>query len=75
MENELLEISNDFKNRMKEKNILLRKLKKIIIICYGLIVTTDDRQDISLIPIIRDVLSESLETYFNVESDVSDDED
>jgi len=75
MENELLEISNDFKNRMKEKNILLRKLKKIIIICYGLIVTTDDRQDVSLIPMIRDVLSESLEMYFNVESDVSDEED
>tara|TARA_Y100000592_G_scaffold73369_1_gene114262 strand:- start:62 stop:289 length:228 start_codon:yes stop_codon:yes gene_type:complete len=75
MENELLDLSNDFKNRIKEKNILLRKLKKIILICYGLIVTTDDRQDISLIPIIREVLSESLETYFNVESDVSDDED
>tara|TARA_R110002074_G_scaffold18571_1_gene59972 strand:- start:544 stop:771 length:228 start_codon:yes stop_codon:yes gene_type:complete len=75
MENELIELSNDFKNRMKDKNILIRKLKKIILISYGLIVVSDEQQDISLIPTLRDILSQSLEEHFGVESDESDDDE
>ena len=75
MENELIELSNDFKNRMKDKNILIRKLKKIILISYGLIVVSDEQQDISLIPTLRDILSQSLEEHFGVESDEDDDDE
>ena len=75
MENELIELSNDFKNRMKDKNILIRKLKKIILISYGLIVVSDEQQDISLIPTLRDILSQSLEDHFGVESDEDDDDE
>ena len=75
MENELLELSNDFKNRIKEKNILLRKLKKLIIICYSLTVVSDDKADVSLIPIMREYLGEALQDHFGVESDYSDDEE
>ena len=74
MEGELIVLSNDFKNRMKEKNILLRKLKKIIIISYGLTVVTDEQQDVSLISTLRDILSQSLEEHFGVESDEEDDD-
>ena len=73
MENELLELSNDFKNRIKEKNILIRKLKKLILTIYGLIVVTDEKSDISLIQTIREYLSDCLIEHFGVESD--DDED
>jgi len=75
MENELIELSNDFKNRMKDKNILIRKLKKIILISYGLIVVSDEQQDISLIPTLREILSQSLEDHFGVESDEDDDDE
>ena len=75
MENELIELSNDFKNRMKDKNILIRKLKKIILISYGLIVVSDEQQDISLIPTLREILSQSLEDHFGVESDDDDDDE
>ena len=75
MENELLELSKDFRNRMKEKNILIRKLKKLILTIYGLIVVTDEKSDISLIQIIREYLSDCLIDHFNVESDESDDDE
>ena len=75
MENELLELSHDFKNRIKEKNILIRKLKKLILTIYGLIVVTDEKSDISLIQIIREYLSDCLIEHFNVESDDSSDDD
>ena len=74
MENELLDLSNDFKNRIKEKNILIRKLKKLILICYGMIVVSDEQADITLIPTIREYLSNALEDHFGVESDNSDDD-
>lgn len=72
MENELLEISNDFKNRMKKKNIELAKLKKLICVIYGLIVVSHENEDISLIEEIRSRLSEALTNHLNVESDDED---
>tara|TARA_E500000318_G_C3502325_1_gene188878 strand:- start:64 stop:321 length:258 start_codon:yes stop_codon:yes gene_type:complete len=74
MENELLEISKDFKNRIKKKNILIAKLKKLICILYGCIVLTDEEEDTSLIPIMRQKLSQALTEHMNVESDDEDDE-
>jgi len=76
MEFELMELSKDFKNRIKEKNILLSKLKKLICVLYGLIVITDEEDDITLIQVMRNKLSHALTTFMNVESDEeSDDEE
>ena len=69
MENELLEISNDFKNRMKKKNIVISKMKKLICVLYGLTVVTDENEDMSLIEEIRRRLSLSLTEFLGVESD------
>ncbi len=69
MENELLEISNDFKNRIKKKNIVISKMKKLICVLYGLTVVTDENEDMSLIEEIRRRLSLSLTEFLGVESD------
>jgi hypothetical protein len=74
MENELLEISNDFKNRMKKKNIELAKLKKLICVLYGLIVITQENEDMSLVDEIRSRLSEALTNHLNVESDTEEED-
>lgn len=69
MENELLEISNDFKNRIKKKNIVISKMKKLICVLYGLTVVTDENEDMSLIEEIRRRLSLALTEFLGVESD------
>ena len=74
MENELLEISKDFKNRMKKKNIELAKLKKLICVIYGLIVITDENEDSSLIEEIRRRLSLALTEHLYIESDEEEEE-
>ena len=74
MENELIEISKDFKNRMKKKNIEIAKLKKLICVIYGLVVITDEEEDTSLIAIMRTKLSKALTDHLNVESDDEEDE-
>jgi hypothetical protein len=74
MENELLEISQDFKIRIKKKNIIISKMKKLICILYGLIVVTHDNEDISLIQEIRNRLSLALTEFLGVESDDEEEE-
>ena len=74
MENELIEISKDFKERMKKKNIQIAKLKKLICLLYGLVVITDEEEDTSLIGIIRSKLSQALTDHMGVESDDEEDE-
>lgn len=74
MENELLEISQDFKIRIKKKNIIISKMKKLICILYGLIVITHDNEDISLIQEIRNRLSLALTEFLGVESDDEEEE-
>ena len=74
MENELLILSKEFKQKIKEKNVLISKLKKIILVCYGLVVVTDEVQDLTLIEEIRRRLSMSLNEYFDVESDTEEDD-
>ncbi len=75
MENELLELSKDFKNRMKKKNIEIGQLKKLICILYGLCVITDENEDMSLIETMRTKLSEALTTFMGVESDEEEEVD
>tara|TARA_R100000655_G_scaffold9704_2_gene24013 strand:+ start:1079 stop:1342 length:264 start_codon:yes stop_codon:yes gene_type:complete len=74
MENELIEISKDFKERIKKKNIQIAKLKKLICLLYGLVVITDEEEDTSLIGIIRSKLSQALTDHMGVESDDEEDE-
>ena len=72
MENELLELSNDFKNRMKKKNVVIAKMKKLICVLYGLVVITDENEDMSLLEEIRRRLSYGLTEVLGVESDDED---
>ena len=74
MENELLELSNDFKNRMKKKNIVIAKMKKLICVLYGLVVITDENEDMSLLEEMRRRLSYGLTEFLGVESDDEENE-
>lgn len=74
MENELIEISKDFKDRIKKKNIQIAKLKKLICVLYGLVVITDEEEDMSLISTMRNKISQALTEHMGVESDDEDEE-
>ena len=74
MENELLELSDDFKIRIKKKNVVIAKMKKLICVLYGLVVITDENDDCSLIEEIRSRLSLALTQFLGVESDEEDDD-
>ena len=56
-EKEYLDICEDFKNRMKEKNDEIAKLKKFIISLYGLVKYADEHSYLHLIELTRGVIS------------------
>lgn len=74
MENELIELSKDFKERIRKKNIQIAKLKKLICVLYGLVVITDEEDDVSCIEIMRSRLSEALTDHMGVETDDEEEE-
>lgn len=69
MENELLIITNDFKDRMKSKNREIGELKKFIIACYGIVRMADENEDIGLLQMLRSIISEKCNELLNIDSD------
>lgn len=81
VENDLLEMGEDFKNILKEKdndikckNIKLNEYKKLLCSLYGLIKVMDDHHDPSIVDYMRMYLSEHVEELLGIKDD-SDDED
>ena len=57
---------------MKKKNVVIAKMKKLICVLYGLVVITDENEDMSLLEEIRRRLSYGLTEFLGVESDDED---
>jgi len=74
MEGELLEMSNDFKDRIKEKNQEIYKLKHFILIVYSFIAITHQSQDFYLINPINRMLKNKINEFMNIDDDDDDEE-
>jgi len=68
-EQHLLEMSQHFKELINKKNVEITRLKKFVALIYGLIRTTDETTDISLIDTIRGFTSEELCRIMNIDDD------
>tara|TARA_R110000824_G_scaffold373190_2_gene563462 strand:+ start:822 stop:1046 length:225 start_codon:yes stop_codon:yes gene_type:complete len=68
-EQHLLEMSQHFKELMSKKNVEINRLKKFVALVYGLIRTTDETSDISLVETIRSFASEELGRIMNIEEE------
>jgi len=66
-EQELLILGQHFKEEIKKKNNKLAELKKLLLLCYGLIRVADDNGDGTCVEIIRTYLSQGLTDHFGVE--------
>lgn len=66
-ENQLLELSLDFRNRMNEKNKIIYELKKSLIFCYGITMSLDEYEDISFISVLKEHLEKQIEKHLNLE--------
>lgn len=69
MEGELLEMSKDFKDRIKEKNKEISKLKHFILIVYTFITITHHSEDYYLINPINNMLKKKVNEFMNIDSD------
>ena len=65
-ENDLLIMSEDFKNRIEEKNDKISKYTKIIFMLYGLIRRALETDEQALFEESRSVLSEFFEEEFEI---------
>jgi len=67
-EQELINMGNDFKEIVIKKNKELNGLKKLLIIAYALVkIMSEMGEDVSMIDILFNYLTEGLSTYLNVE--------
>lgn len=69
MEGELIEMSKDFKDRIKEKNKEIAKLKHFILIIYSFITITHQSEDYYLINPINRMLKSKINEFMNIDSD------
>jgi hypothetical protein len=69
MECELVEMSKDFKNRIKEKNIEIAKLKHFILMVYVFISITNQSGDMFLINPINRMLKCKINEFMNIDND------
>ena len=66
-EQNLIDLAEDFKDIMDKKNEELTRLKKFVALIYGLIRTTDEMADMSLISAIRSFCSDEIEHLMNID--------
>jgi len=69
MEGELLEMSNDFKDRIKEKNKEIAKLKHFILIVYSFITITHQSEDYYLINPINRMLKDKINEFMGIDAE------
>ena len=68
-EKEFLDMCDDFKNRIKEKNEEIANLKKFIISLYGLIKYADEHSDLHLIELTRGVISIQVSELLGIDAE------
>ena len=66
-ENELIEMGKEFKEIVEKKNKDLSGLKKLLCVSYGLVRIMSEHEDISMLEILREELSQGLTDYLGVE--------
>lgn len=69
MEGQLLEMSNDFKDRIKEKNQEIAKLKHFILIVYSFIAISNESEDYYLINPLNRMLKNKINEFMNIDND------
>lgn len=67
VENHYLEMSYDFKERIMEKNKMINKLQKKLIIIYGLIDRYLHNEDLGFIEEVKGILETFLLTNLNLQ--------
>ena len=65
----MVELADDFKLRMATKTKLINKLKKFILMLYGVIRIAHEHEDIHFVDIARTELSQLLEEEFGIEEE------
>lgn len=65
-ENEYLLLSEEFKNKIEQKNQRLRKLEESIILSWAMISKYNRDGDESYLSDLKDVLTETLESSLNL---------
>ena len=63
-EQQYLEMANQFKEMMAEKNELIKELKKALMVTYSLIRTADENQDAEMMTQARQSASEFIDEFF-----------
>lgn len=63
-EQQYLEMANQFKEMMAEKNELIKQLKKALMVTYSLIRTADENQDAEMMTQARQSASEFIDEFF-----------
>ena len=63
-EQQYLEMANQFKELMAEKNELIKQLKKALMVTYSLIRTADENQDAEMMTQARQSASEFIDEFF-----------
>ena len=69
MENDLLELAEQFRDVVSQKNKQIAELKKFICLIYGLIRACDDNfEDAQLVSLIRSYSSDKLEELLGLDN-------
>lgn len=66
-EQELIEMGKEFKDIVEKKNKELAGLKKLVCVSYGLVRIMTDHEDMALLEVLREELSQGLTDYLGVE--------
>ena len=67
-ENDYLEMANDFKNRITDKNKLIQKLQKKLILIYALVERYMETEDVAFIEETRFILDKVLIDNIGIQS-------
>lgn len=70
MENELVLLSADFKNRINEKNKIIFELKKSLIFSYGIVMALEEYEDVSFISILSEHLENMVIKHLHLETTI-----
>ena len=66
-EQDLIDMGKEFKEIVEKKNKELAGLKKLICLAYGLVRIMTDHEDMTLLEVLREELSNGLTEYLGVE--------
>jgi putative methionine-R-sulfoxide reductase with GAF domain len=68
-EQQYLEMAHQFREMMEEKNELIKKIKKALMVTYSLIRTADENHDLEMVVQARQSASEFIDEFFFPDDD------